>query len=73
MTTNEYLRITVKRVARAERMASAIEAALPLIDDAWEQFTYAGNDRDDKVMTELWEAVKAFRRLQIEERAYFGI
>jgi hypothetical protein len=73
MTTNEYLRITVKREARAERMASAIEAALPLIDDMWNQFPYATKNKDDETMTELREAVKAFRRLQVEERAYFGI
>jgi hypothetical protein len=65
--------MTVKREARAERMASAIEAALPLIDEMWEQFSYATCDKDDEIMSELREAVKAFRRLQIEERAYFGI
>ena len=46
----------------ADRMARAIETALPLIDDMWGQFPYATQTGDDEVMTELREAVAAYRR-----------
>lgn len=48
----------------ADRIARAIAAALPLIDDMWGQFPYAAGDQDDEIMSELRLAAQAYRNLQ---------
>jgi hypothetical protein len=51
-------------ISRADRMAAAIEKAMPLIVDMWASFPYAEQPKDDDVMTELRRAAQSWREFQ---------
>jgi hypothetical protein len=48
----------------ADRMARAIDAALPLINDMWRRFPYAEQPGDDEVMTELRFAAAEYWKIR---------
>jgi hypothetical protein len=50
----------------ADRMAVAIEAAVPIIQHMWGSFPYAELEGDDEAMTELRMAAKAWRDFQLD-------
>lgn len=54
--------------SEADRMAFAIEAALPIIRDMWNSFPYAEIDGDEEAITELRDAAHSWREAQARRK-----
>lgn len=52
-------------LARAARMATAIETAMPLIKEMWASFPYAEQEGDDEAMTELRRSAASWREYEL--------